>query len=189
MAANSLAPGFIRIFYTGVTGVHTMTLGYEPGTINPLHLKAGGITELVPATAITGLITVLRPAAPTTTSFDYWERWSISAPGADPIFQETAVIGLAGTNVAVAQPAHGMSFNYRTNLGGIGKLLLLDDVQAFQGRQRAPLYGATTIANIVAFMLGSTNWIRGRDNGYPVAVPAVTGKYYDALRKRFYLDA
>lgn len=189
MPQNSLSPGFIKIFSTGQSGIHVQTLSYNPDILGTggLTTKSGSI--LTATAGVAALVGIAKAVVTSAYSFDYWERWSQATPTADPIFQETGILGIAGTSAGTAQPAHGLSFNFRTNAGGNGKLIMLDSTAVLQGRLRAPTYGGTAVLGIVNYLIGNTNWVTGRDNSYPIAIPSVTGKFYDALRKRFYLDA
>lgn len=188
MAQNSIAPGFIKLFYQSANASHTMVLPVRPYLtigaewwLNPKNQTPGNIWT----SGITTFVNLLRGLMHTSATFQYAELWTVSAPGADPVFRETAQLAIAGTNAAASQVASQILFSFRTAEGGVGRIVLLDGVFAPNNRYLAPNYGNAAILAIVNQLVSNTSVNVGRDDGYIIAVPKVLTKTNDALRRKY----
>lgn len=191
MPSNSIAPSWIDIYYESTLGTHKMKLPVSlvdpgvPGGTFELFLKDN--TQQVWGTSVLALVTLLKPHMHSTTTFQYAELWSMPVPGAAPVYQDTYSIAVAGTSATATVPASQTVWSMRTDLGGKAFLYLMDTTSTPNNKYKAPSYGNAAVLAVVNFLIGNSNFIIGRDNGYPVTVTKVLTKTNDALRRRYRL--
>lgn len=189
MTPNSLYPGFIKLHHEAPKAEHIYTLPVKPflsvGGDYWLEEKAvvGGENWVA---ALTRYITAIKPLIVTTQTFTYAELWTMATPTADPIYQDTATLNIAGTGGASMVEASQITFSFRTSEGGNGKVVMLDQVLAVNAKYRAPY--TSVVGAVVTYLLSSQCCIFGRDGGYPVAVVKALTKTNDVLRRKYGLS-
>jgi len=186
MPAHSLAPGFVEFQYTYSNLLHKMRLPVTPGAgwavgLQPNLVQKNGVDVGFDA-AVDAFAALLRPMFANTTEIVKAEAWFYPTNSPDPIWVYTRAIGLVGTNAGANTSAGQMVISYRTLLGGIMKLYLLEGVWAINVRNSWP-FGASAATNIANFMIGNTSWIYGRDNAGLIVPIWLTTKTNDAIRK------
>lgn len=190
MAQNSLFPAFARIFYTGLSGEHTMTVplgGAQPGAINPAEwsvLRADGAYEDF-ATAISDYVTQLANLSVTTMNFVEAELYTMDSPTADPLYRRTVELGVAGGVASSPEMVASQTvFSFRSANGGVGKITLLD--RTVDGLRRRVWRNNNPVSfnALRAYLLSDDNIVHARDGGLPIGTTYVTEKFNDALRRK-----
>lgn len=187
MASNSLYPGFIRLVYTGNAHLHIQTIpiiSIDPsgGSYN-IGLRGG--TQDLWTDAIVDYITVAKPFLAAADDFVSASLWEVPTIGADPIFLEETMLGIAGTGgTAVANSQTVITF--RTNQGGLYRWYLMEGSNAVDVIVNPPFAGAA--ATFVAYMVGATSLVAGRDGGLLTSAVRYVTKINDALRKKYFLN-
>lgn len=187
--ANDIAPGFIKIKYTGATLTHFQILPVVPsGTLTPGNLPTvvqKNSTNVTMNIAIDAYIAILKAEVPNTVTFVEAELWSKPTPASNPIWIYTHPLGVVGTNATATDQLKQRVMSYRTSLGGGGfnYLLQIPTNVAVNARQNFPSSN-TPANNTMAWLMGATSVVVGRDGGYPVVGNWYTTKYNDAARKK-----
>lgn len=190
MASNSLYPAFVRIHYHSPFGLHTMTLptlAYStaaPGEVG--NFATWDEDSIVAPVMVNNLVAVLLDEyEPTDITFDSFDIFTMDSPSADPQWQYGEALGDIGTGVDLDgwRQATQATFTFRTSLGGISRLVLLDKPtnNAF-GRYTVPSAPETAI--IDEFTAVTNGWA-GRDGGRPLVFKNVTVKTNDRLRREY----
>lgn len=192
MAENSIAPGYVRIFYQDADFIHKQTIGIKSDFVETLGTylleEKGGSTDAW-TDKIDEWIVLMRPLTHSATSFLYAELWEYDFETSEETFKALHEIGLAGTSATVTDGTRGTSWSYRTVGGGNGKIVLLGSAAQLNSAYRPPAYGATSLAAVANYIASGESFIYARDNTYPAITSRVLTKTYDALRKRKTLNS
>jgi hypothetical protein len=191
MAANSIHPNFVRIFYQDALKVHKMTIPVLATTG-----VVGGNYGLMPENGvpvpwggqIDAFITLLRPIVNTATSYLYAELWEVDLPTGEETFLEIHDISLAGTASGTALSLNQILWSMRTNGGGTARLVVMGFAGAANSAFRPPNFGNAAYKAIADFAESPQSWFYGRDGTYISNVSRVLTKTNDSLRKRSILD-
>ena len=182
---HSLYPGFIKLYYTVATYEHVMTIPVKPfqdglgAWMLEQKLFGAGVAWI---TGLNAFITAIKPAAATNCTFTYAELWTMSSPEADPLYVETALLAVVGTGGGVATPMSQVVFSGRSTAGGVVKLYMLE-TPAGVNQKLKPTYAAPW-SSVVNYLLSSGSICFARDGGSWSAVPQITTKTNDELRKQ-----
>lgn len=188
---NDLDPGYIKLFYSSNGHGHEMVIPVRydgtptPGT-EPNVLQSGGTPQAVTA-ALTAFITVIKPYIHTSGSFTGFECYKKLA-GSDPVFLYGNDLAIAGTGVTAATPYGQVVFTFRTSVGGILKIYVMEPITAPNTRSPIRTTSGAPLGALATYMLGATALPVGRDEGVPIFGMWSTSKVNDALRKKFLLD-
>lgn len=191
MAENSLAPAFIKIFYTVSSLPHTMVLPvlWQSGELSGdpattvLQAKGGGTVTV--SAFITAFMAVLKPLYHTSSEFQFYEFWLVEDVGSDPIFIFNQTIAQAGTAATTTLTAGQMVISFRTNAGGNKYLYFMEPCASSALLQdTAPFGGSTAHKAVADYVCGATSPIVGRDNGFLAAPIRMLTKYNDTLRRK-----
>lgn len=189
MATHSLSPGFVKLYYTFSGIQHVMTLPVNPTETNPVvgeepsFTRRNGTTALM-STLVLEWVTLVKAIYAPTAEFQSAEYWS-APTGEDPVWiytQTLAIVGTSGSaNISMSQRV----MTFRTTIGGVYKAYFMecDGAVVLNTRDAYPFSGAPNAA-IATYLIGLTNWILARDNGYPIAGINLSTKTNDALRKK-----
>lgn len=191
MAQNSIAPGFVKLFYAVASRPHvqvlpvdvfgTPTVGIEP----EFNLKNGS-SDLMSA-CVDAWIALLQPAYHSTANFSFAEFWYKPTPESDPTWIYTYEIGEVGTAVTAATANGQAVISLRTSVGGLLKVYMMES--SFVANLRDPYPFSGGFVAFHNYLIGGTSWITGRDGGFPVVGIAATTKINDALRKKYLLNS
>jgi hypothetical protein len=189
MARNSLFPAFARIAYQGANGTHIHTIPLRapvPSGINPglwdVRKRDGELTSFEDAMGV--YVNLLRVFMPTTVTFIEAELYTMQDETADPMFRQIAPLSIAGQ--ATASTAYALTqtvFSYRSDNGGVGKLMLMESSATPNVRTPWRANSPTTFNNLRQYLLGLDCVIIARDGGDPIATTYVTTKTNDVLRR------
>lgn len=190
MTHHTYAPGgFVKIFtlQNGVTHVMTLPVnvlsGYVVGEEPSLHPKVG--SPVLFSTCVDDFVTLLKPLFGTDTSFSTAEYWAKPDDEDDPFWVYTHSVGEVGTGAAASADMLQAVMSFRTYLGGIFRLYLMEisgDVPV-NFRTSWP-FGAGAYLNLANYLIGDDGWVIGMDNGSLVVPMNFTTKFNDALRKK-----
>lgn len=196
MAFNFPGPYELRLFYTltisSVALVHqarynidlaapptpgdafsTMTVKTKDGTNPTLAFFASGWAALFKA--------ALSSNAGCTV--DYYELWKIEPESFDASYISTESVAAAGTSGSATIPAQQSIMTFRTALGGVLKINVLEGIAAAVGRDTAP-FSTAALEAMRAAVIGGGNPFLGRDGSYPFASIAHFSGTNEAVFKR-----
>lgn len=185
--AHSLAPGFIEVTYTVSALLHKMRVPVQPdvgwgvGLEPNLVTKNGASISL--SAAMTELLAVVRPFFHTSVDFLAADAWFTPTGGTDPIWVYTHPLGVQGTSSTVATFMSQVVMSFRTLIGGIAKIYMMEASVTINNRVSYP-FGAGSSTNLATYMTGSTSIWRGRDDSVLVVPMWQTTKTNDAIRKK-----
>lgn len=184
---TSLAPGYIRLTYSGVLFPHHMTIPINfdgtptPGEQPNLILKDLSVVPM--NTAMTAFVNVLKPFYAAATHFGLMEAHAVDpVTGADQfIFSDD--IDQIGTSLGTANPCVQVVLTYKLRTGGLYRLFMME-AEAAANVKAFPPMSETRVANLNTYITGDTSLIYGRTNQYPFTVVSYVSKFNDKLRKQ-----
>lgn len=186
MAVNSLSPAFIRLRYTVATVQHTMTLPTSiNGTITP-GVSPNLNARNSPVGSFTAFIEnfsgILDACFSTDCTLDNAELWSQPEPTDNPIWVYTAALNNPGDSGTPYVRAEQMVFTFRSNLGGLLRIYLMETfIPPNQTQTAAQL--TSPWSTLVNYVIGDYNFIKCRDNGWPILSLGWKSKTNDVLRR------
>jgi hypothetical protein len=186
---NSLAPGFVKLYYTVGTKEHVQTIPVLPfpagggAWLTATRFAPGGVSW---TTNMDGYITAIKPMFSALSTFTYAELWTQADADADPVYQTTYSINVVGTGGGTAVANGMVTISGRTENGGIAKLVLLESLSAVNQKLK-PTYVAPYLA-VVTYLLSTSCFLVGRNGGYWVNVPQITTKTNYTLRRQAGLE-
>lgn len=192
MAINSLAPGYVKLFYTSNGHTHVQVVPVQVyqavGGAWFLSMKGDSIgNDWV--TVFTAYVTAFRAAIPNGATVNFAELWTMDSPTADPIFRASTNIALAGLGGATAAIANSqVTIAYRSENGGLYKWVSVENNIAVNTIIQPP-FTATQLASLHTYLIGATSCVSARDGGFLIAALRAISKTNDKLRKKFLLDA
>lgn len=195
LAHNSLAPGFVKLFYNSNGHVHLSVLQVKPFP-TLAHPSGWGLDRADGVgsansweTDITAYVTVLKANMHTSSTFTFAELWTKDTPEADPVFRATAALNIAGTNATAVQAFSQLAYTWRTADGGLLRTYQMEWAAGTSiDFELYPPYSGASLA-IFNYLKGDSAVVFGRDNSRVIAGVRVLSKTNDALRKKYMLDA
>jgi hypothetical protein len=189
MTEYSLAPGFVRLRYTGSSIEHIQTL---PVNVNGLptisedptfNLKGLG-TKLM-SEAVDEYVDVLKGMFSNTVTINDAEFWYQPEPEDDPYWIFTHPVGVTGTAATASVPERQSVISYRSGLGHNAFHYEMEVTGDIPGSQRQNFPTTKTYVNALnTYLVGSTSFITARDGGFLIVPIWWTTKNNDALRKK-----
>jgi hypothetical protein len=191
MPNNSLYPGFIKLFYTSNTHGHLQVIPIQApvdtgGGVWQVG-KKGGANGLFSAEILT-YVNVVKTLFPAASSFTFAELWTMASATADPVFQQTVNLAVAGTHGTGAQANAQLSVTFRSQAGGLYRGLFMESSYAVNVRDDAPLGDASQNAYAATYAIANGSIVSARDGGFLTAVIRSLTKTNDKLREKFLLD-
>lgn len=185
--ANSLYPGFIKLFYTVSNLQHTATLPVLP------FEGVGGWWVMIKSTSVgeiwtaavddyVNAVKILFTSA--SSSFLFAELWTYDSPESDPIFRDTYQLDQAGTATGSPVQMSQAVMSLRTEGGGILKAYLMETVLDANLIRNPPNFGHTGLNALETLLTGPSGFVVGRDGTFPIAAIRVRTKTNDALRRK-----
>lgn len=190
--SSKLAPGFIRLTYSGVLFPHHQIIpikfsgdpvqGSEPN----LETTDGGTIAFI--AGVTAWLTAFKTAFNANTTFGLGEIYLVDPDSGERAFVFANNFDIVGTNVADQVAKSGGQFVYKTALGGKLKVFAMEAVYNFDFREVGSV-PADSRQTINDYILSGDNIFYGQGNSFPVAFLSFTSKEYDVLReKQGFLD-
>lgn len=179
---------FVKLFYTVSTIQHVAVLpvklpaGTPPIGVDPTLFTQAG-TYVASTTGVTAYTVPMKALFNTGASIDRYEVWS-NQGRSDYVWIWGDDLAIAGTAGAASVLTGQLTCTFRT-LGGNGlKLQYMEGHNVANQRVALKASGSALGFGIATFLMGSTNFITGRDGTFPAAPIWATTKLNDALRKR-----
>lgn len=189
--SNDLAPAFVKLYYQSNGHNHVATIPCVfSGTIVPgekplVIIKSGSPIDVdVAITAYWAVQKAQLKATDSLLSYECYEK----QPGEDPDFFFGDDLPIVGTNGGTTLPFSQVSATFRTGLGGLLRLFLMECVTTINTKTALRTTAGGYAGALATYVLGNTSWIIGRDGATPITGLWVTTKYNDALRRKFLLN-
>jgi len=186
--SSRLAPGFVRLRYSGETQPHnqiipikfaaTPTPGVEPS------LATSDESDVLFNTAIENYVTAaLAGSFDVDTSFGFADIYSVSPTTGLRTFIFTHNLGEPGSAVTANVPLVEGVFVFKTTAGKPLKVYTMEGVYAADARSigDVPNDGRQ---DMVDYILSGANIFYGRTDSWPLAFMSFTSKVNDVLRRR-----
>lgn len=188
MAINALSPAFVKMRYSLGTHQHTATFptkfsgtpvpGDEPDLLT--HANNARLFSL----CVASVSNVLTPLMGSTMTIDFFDIWSQPTPADDPVWIYTFGADDDGTSAGPAITAQQQVFTFRTSLGGIYRLYLMEGAVTANLSLSYGAMGADS-KSVADTVMEAAGWIYGRDGGAPVVSLGYKTKYNDVLRRNY----
>jgi len=193
MPINYPGPYAFELFYI-VTGLqHTFNVNCAavgsptPGTsLTTIDLQTIGGSTVKADTAISTLWGHIRPIFNTGVTVAGVNFWKYPTPGSKArIFISALSASLpAGSSGGATNPSHGLTMSFRTALGGILKLELLETVNTQQTITTLAANAAgTAYERIAAYAISTAGWMLAADDSFPIAPYHLSGGQDEATFK------
>jgi len=186
--SSHLAPGFIRLTYSGEFLPHHMIV-----PINFASAPAQGVSpdllttdssnvEFV--TALGFLVGALAPSFNTATKFGLADIYAVDPVTGIRTFIYTTDVGSAGTDAVNANvnSSEGV-FVFKSTVGRPVKLYIMEGTYEPNARN-VGIVPAGPRQDLIDYVLSGDNIIYGRQDAYPLAFQTFTSKINDVLRRR-----
>lgn len=187
--SSRLAPGFIRLRYSGVTQPHNQVIPINFAStpvqgVEPDLMTTGG-TPIPFVTAINAWIdTGLAPSFNTATQFGFADIYAVnSVTGIRTFIYTTTPTTAAGTSASANVPLTEGIFVFKTSVGKPLKVYVMEGVYNPDERSVGTV-PADGRQDIVDYILSPENFFYGRDDAWPLAFQTFTSKVNDSLRRR-----
>lgn len=189
---NFPGPFTVEIFYT-VDGLEhkqelnckvqgSVTPGQDPVSIDILQRDG---TTLTLASAVSAYVDVIKTRFDGTTTFDRYDFWEYTPLTNVRKYIASGNIGVTGTSTATRRKAGQDTYTFRTQEGGIMRLIQMESVTNDDSQKRLSELGGTQLA-IVSYITDATGWILARDTSYPIAFLRVSNTQNErTYRERF----
>jgi len=184
---TSLAPGYVRVTYDGAIFPHHMTIPVNfsgtptPGTEPDLVLKDASTDGAI--SAIAALMALVQPFLTTATHIGLAEAHTVDETTGEDQFIFAWNVGLLGTSAAARVAMSQVVFVFKTAIGSLYKLYIMEGSQPVNIKQLPP-YTETIYDNLSDFVVGASSPCYGRGNSYPFVPVSVLNKTNDKLRKQ-----
>lgn len=183
---TSLAPGYVRVTYSGTLFPHHMTVPVQyvlspiPGEEPDLVLKDE--TTLGAIAAIAAFIAVILPFFKNTTQFGLAEAHTVDAVTGEDQFIYAWDLGVTGSGSAANIPASQTVLTFKSRLGTLYRLYLMEGNQPLNQHALPPYTGV--IDDLVEFVKGDSSPIYARGNSFIFGAVSFITKTNDSLRKQ-----
>jgi len=186
--SSRLAPGFVRLRYSGVTQPHNMAIPVKfastptPG-VEPTLLSADD-TEILFSTAIAQVVGVaLSGSFAPATAFAFADIYAVDAVTGIRTFIYSKFLGAVGAstdpNVALVEGI----FVFKTTVGKPLKVYIMEGVYNPDERSIGTV-PADGRQDLVDYIVSGDNIFYGRTDAWPLVFVSFTSKVNDALRRR-----
>lgn len=187
---DGLYPGFVRINYTSVYGVHTMTVPTRlpafaaPGNI-PTYDAWDGVSTPAGDVMVEALVDAMLPNNLATTTFVSYDIYNVPVIDEPPqwIYGDF-LTGKVGTLVNTGwAKAVQYTIGFRTALGGLLQVVNLDTPASNTFGNVVGL--SARDADIATEILSTANAWQGRDGGQPLAFRGISITLNKRLRRKY----
>lgn len=156
--------------------------GADPDDII-LNARVGSVNLQEGVDALWGAI---RPLMSSSALAGTYEFWRYPVPGAPAVFVTSGSLTVPNGSGGTYTPAQQATYTFRSALGHIGKIVLMEAVQA--GNARAPMNPAapTAVGTLASYVISGDSWIIARDDSFLVApLNESYGQNEAIFRRRF----
>lgn len=191
--ANSLYPAYINLEYTTSFGPHNAILPLrdtpifdddpELTTVENWDGAQMPLSDMV-VTLVTALAEYFLPAD----AFTSYTVWTLATPTSDPVFAQTLRFDppIVGTGATIGwQKATQLTHTFRTDLGGVSKLVMLDAGSFNAWNKQVDPTGSADLLAVIAAWTDNANAFAGRDGGRPSTFMQLTKTLNEKLRRAY----
>lgn len=191
--SSHLAPGFIRVRYSGATVPHNQTIPIKfvgtptPGVLPDLSTSSGGTVDM--ETAVLAWLLAFRECFAASTTFGFAECYAVDpTTGVRTFIWSMNTGGNAGLSVDPQVDLVEGVWVFKTTAGKPLKIYAMEGVFAADVRNigTVPSDGR---ADVIAYVTGDDNIFYGRTDAWPLAFMTFTSKENDVLRRASLLPA
>lgn len=185
--SSALAPGFIRLRYSGVNRPHNMVIpikfdGVPTQGVDPALETSSGGTVAFSAGILNFVDNVLAASYAAVTSFGFADIYSVDPTTGIRTFIFTTALNEVGDSVNPQVAKVEGIFLYKTTIGKFLKVYVMEGVYTADLRDigTVPADGRQVMNT---YILGATNIFYGRGNAFPQTFISFTSKVNDVLRR------
>lgn len=185
--SSHLAPGFIRLTYSGTRLPHHQIIPINfaatptPG-VSPEILTSDGTAIDWEVATLNYVDNVLAEQFDSTTNFGAGDIYAVDAVTGERTFIYTASFPEVGTNAAPNVPFSEGVWVFKSAVGKPVKVYTMESVYA-PGSRNVGSVPADGRQIMVDYILSDENIFYGRTNAYPLAFMTFTSKINDVLRR------
>lgn len=184
--SSRLAPGFLRIRYTGATRPHTCVLPIKfaappvPG-VEPVFSTTGA-TEKTFSEAVADFIGAYNESFDDVTKFGFAEAYSVDPVTGIRTFIWAEYLDGSGTALTARVPLVQAVWVFKTTAGKMLKIYAMEGVYTADVRNIGilPADGRKVLSD---YILSTENVVYGREDAWPLAFVSFTSKENDVLRR------
>lgn len=185
---TSLSPGFARITYTGITGVHHAIIPVNVpstavGGVEPELTKKDATTQLA-GDAITDFVNLWKAVLSTTQHIGLCEVYKVNPTTGEGTFLWGFDLDTNGSNSGAAEEFRSTVITFKLTNGRIARLTWLDNSYPVDEKVYPPFSAASPEDVFADYLVSGDSIYYGRGNAYPFAPISLTTKTFDPLRTR-----
>jgi len=185
--SSRLAPGFIRLVYSGTRLPHHQVIpinfaGTPTPGVSPEILTSDATAIDWAVAALNYVDNVLAEQFDSTTNFGAGDIYSVDPVTGVRTFIYTATFPEVGTNVAANVPFSEGVWVFKSSVGKPIKVYTMESVYA-AGSRNVGTVPADGRQIMVDYILSGENIFYGRQDAYPLAFQTFTSKINDVLRR------
>jgi len=186
--SSHLAPGFIRLSYSGIFLPHHLILPINFASspaqgVAPDLLTSSGST-IGWQTGLTAFIAAFAPSFNTTTKFGLADIYAVDPVTGIRTFIYTADMALAGLDSVNPNINSGEGvWVFKSSVGRPIKIYAMEGTYEPNARN-VGVVPAGPRQDLIDYVLSADNIVYGRENAYPLAFQTFTSKINDVLRRR-----
>lgn len=183
--AHSLAPSFLKVFYTSSGHVHVQLLPvYGHYVLGDVYLVSNAGSDILFHTAVDAYVQRYKALFNVGDAINYVEYWEQADENADPVWKETYEVAVSGTNNGADVANSETVYTFRCDDGSLLKVYAMENANLYTFYDRAPLTSGSN-KDFADWVVGSTGIIQSRAGGRPSAVISARSKINDILRKKY----
>jgi len=177
MASNLPGPGELRFYYTTAGRIHSQRFNVridgnpEPGVVDTdvSILRRDDIPVTFPDAA-DSWAQVFKGFLATESSIDYCELWRYAPGSTDGEFISVTALGVNGLVATSVNPAHQQTFTFRTQEGGVMKIIMLETTSTSNDVTSMAVAPGGILDTLLDFVIDpETSIFLGRDTSHIVA--------------------
>jgi len=186
--SSHLAPGFIRLSYSGIFLPHHLILPINFASspaqgVAPDLLTSSGST-IGWQTGLTAFIAAFAPSFNTATKFGLADIYAVDPVTGIRTFIYTADMALAGLDSVNPNINSGEGvWVFKSSVGRPIKIYAMEGTYEPNARN-VGVVPAGPRQDLIDYVLSADNIVYGRENAYPLAFQTFTSKINDVLRRR-----
>jgi hypothetical protein len=198
MVTNYPGPGELRFYYSVGAGVRThsqrMSVRYDgapsPGDdSSTIDLLRRNDTVVDLEAFVDAYAAIWASFYPGGASMDYVEFWTYPPLSTDGTYITTYAVGVVGTNVAASNIGFQDTFTFRTQEGGVFKIVMLENIYTDQQPHSLSVPAAGGEADLVDLVIDPLFAVfLAKDTSYPVAGLRRSGGQNERLFRKIFRD-
>jgi len=185
--SSHLAPGFVRITYSGTKKPHHQIIcvnfaGTPTPGVSPEILPTSGSPIDVGGAVLLYLATAWAPQFPSTVKAGLFDVYSVDPDTGERTFIYAGDGDTIGTSVAAQVAQSQAVWTFKSSVGRAIRVYLMEAVYAFDVRNVGSV-PADGRQDMLDYVLSGDNMFYGQTNAYPLAFQTFISKENDVLRR------